>query len=295
MLWRGAANHKRPLRHEFPESRIAPLSQFMSPDSVKPVLHFVHANSFPAGTYRVFFEHLAPHYEVQALEMHAHNPQYPVTDGWGELVRELIDTLTARYRQPVILVGHSLGGILSLMAAKARPDLVRCVVMLDSPVVSGWKALALRTFKLLGIDKKFSPAQFSERRRNMWNSEEAAYQHFAAKEMFAIWPPEVLRDYIHAGIVRHPDGVTLKFTREIETAIYLSLPDNLGYILREAYPVPIGFVGGTESIECRQAGLEATQKLVGKNFTHITGGHLIPMEVPAQTAAAAHAMIQNLI
>jgi len=267
----------------------------MSPDSAKPVLHFVHANSFPAGTYRVFFEHLAPHYDVQALDMHAHNPEYPVTDGWGRLVQELVDTLTSRYQRPVILVGHSLGGILSLMAAKARPDLVRCVVMLDSPVVGGWKALALRIFKRLGIDKKFSPAQFSEKRRNVWKSAEAAYQHFATKEVFAVWPPEVLRDYVRAGVVPHSEGVTLRFTREIETAVYLCLPDKLGYILRKPYPVPIGFVGGTESIECRQAGLEATKKLVGANFVQITGGHLIPMEVPAQTAAATHAMIQNLI
>ncbi len=113
--------------------------------------------------------------------------------------------------------------------------------------------------------------------------------------MFAIWPPEVLRDYIHAGVVPHPEGVTLKFTREIETAIYLCLPDSLGAVLRKPFPVPIGFVGGTESVECRQAGLEATKKLVGDNFVQITGGHLIPMEVPAATAAATHAMIQKLI
>lgn len=267
----------------------------MPSDSAKPVLHFVHANSFPAGTYRVFFEHLAPHYDVQALDMHAHDPSYPVTDGWGVLAQELVDTLIARYQQPVILVGHSLGGILALLAAKARPDLVRCVVMLDSPVVTGWKALALKLFKRLGVDKKFSPAQFSEKRRNAWKSAEAAYQHFASKEVFAIWPPEVLRDYIHAGIVPQADGVGLRFTREVETAIYLGIPDNLAYLTRKPYPVPIGFVGGTESIECRQAGLDATKKIVGQNFMLIAGGHLIPMEVPVQAAAATHQMIQKLI
>ncbi|WP_394777815.1 alpha/beta hydrolase [Undibacterium sp.] len=271
----------------------------MPPDSAntpaKPILHFAHANSFPAGTYRVFFEHLSPYYDVRALEIHGHNPAYPVTDGWPHLVQELIDTLATRYHEPVILIGHSLGGILALMAAKARPDLVRCVVMLDSPVVGGWKALALRLFKKLGVDGKFSPAQFSVKRRNMWKSADAAYQHFAAKEMFAIWPPEVLHDYINAGVVPHAEGVTLKFTREVETAIYQCLPDSLGYVLRKPFPTPIGFVGGTESVECRQAGLDATRKLVGDNFVQITGGHLIPMEVPAATAAATHAMIQKLI
>ncbi|CAN5798184.1 alpha/beta hydrolase [soil metagenome] len=257
----------------------------------KPILHFVHANSFPAGTYRIFFHHLSAHYDVRALDIHAHNPAYPVTDGWPNLVQELIDTLTQRYQEPVILVGHSLGGILAFMVANLRPDLVRCVVVLDSPLVAGWRALMLRVSKVLGVDKKFSPARFSEKRRTLWKDAEAAYQHFASKEMFAIWPPEVLRDYIHCGVAPHPEGVTLRFTREIESQIYLTLPHHLGKIARRGLKVPVGFVGGTESVECRQAGLAATKKLVGSHFIKIPGGHLIPMEVPMQTAAAVHDMI----
>lgn len=269
----------------------------MSTESVKPVIHFAHANSFPAGTYRVFFDFLRTHYDVQALPLHGHNPAYPVTDGWPHLVQELIDALESRYQSPVILLGHSLGGMLSMMAAKARPDLVRCVVMLDSPLVGGWRATMLRLFKWIGLDKKFSPARFSEKRRNQWKDAEEAYKHFASKEMFAIWPPEVLRDYINAGIQpnQNGEGVTLRFTREVETAIYSTLPDGLGYLARKGLKVPIGFVGGTESVECRQAGLKATHQLVGNNFVQILAGHLLPMEVPEQAAAATHAMIQSLI
>jgi hypothetical protein len=113
--------------------------------------------------------------------------------------------------------------------------------------------------------------------------------------MFAIWPPEVLRDYIAAGVVPHVEGVTLRFTREVETEIYLTIPDHLAHLTRKPFPVPIGFVGGTESVECRQAGLDATRKIVGRNFALIEGGHLIPMEVPVQTAQATHRMIQELL
>ncbi|MDO8177654.1 MAG: alpha/beta hydrolase [Undibacterium sp.] len=257
----------------------------------KPILHFVHGNSFPAGTYGVFLKHLRAHYEAHSLEMHGHNPLYPVTDGWPFLVQELIDTLTKDYQQPVIMVGHSLGGILAFMVASLRPDLVRCVVVLDSPLVAGWRALMLRGSKKIGLDKKFSPARFSEKRRTLWKDTEEAYQHFASKEMFAIWPPEVLRDYMQFGLQPHPEGVTLRFTREIESQIYLTLPHHLGNIARRGLKVPVGFVGGTESVECRQAGLEATKKLVGKHFIKIPGGHLIPMEVPMQTATAVHEMI----
>ncbi len=260
-----------------------------------PILHFVHANSYPADTYRVFFNHLRQHYDVRALAMHAHNPKYPVRNGWNALKHELIDELASRYGQPVILVGHSMGGMLSLMVAKARPDLVRCVVLLDSPVIAGWRAFLLRIAKSLRIDKKLSPAQFSENRRNLWPDADAAYRHYAAKKMFAVWPPEVLRDYVEHGLVQHPKGVTLRFTREAETAVYRSLPHHIGALVRRPFPVPAGFIGGTDSVECRRAGLHATRRLTGRHFRKIPGGHLFPMESPAAAANAVHGMIQSLL
>ena len=60
-------------------------------------------------------EKVADDFDIQTLDMHAHNPRYPVTDGWPHLVDEYINELTTRYSEPVILVGHSLGGMLSVM------------------------------------------------------------------------------------------------------------------------------------------------------------------------------------
>ena len=257
------------------------------------LIQFVHANSFPTDTYRVFFSHLKAHYTISALPLHAHNPDYPIENGWAALVQELVDTLDPRH--PVILVGHSMGGMLSLMAARARPDLVRAVVLLDAPVVAGWRALLLRLVKAFGLDRKLSPARFSEKRRNQFPDREAAYQHYAAKPLFAAWPPAVLRDYVEHGTVARGDGVTLRFTREAETAVYRSLPHHLGSLLKGNFPVPVGFIGGAESAECRQAGLRATRRLVGRHFRRIPGGHLFPMEHPAAAAGAVHQMVQALL
>lgn len=261
----------------------------------KPVLHFVHANSFPAGTYRVLFRHLERHYDIHALPMYAHNPAYPVRDGWAELARELADELAARHDQPVILVGHSMGGVLSLMAAYAHPERVRCVVLLDAPVVAGWRAGVLAIAKALRLDNRVSPARLSARRKNLWPDAETAFRHYADKPMFAIWPKEVLQDYLEHGLAPHPEGVTLKFTREAETAVYRTLPHHIGRLVRGKFPVPVGFVGGTESVECRQAGLRATRKLVGRHFTLVPGGHLFPMESPSVAAEAIHGMVRQLL
>ncbi len=263
---------------------------------MKPKLHFSHANSYPAGTYRQLFELLGRDFEVGALDRHAHNPAFPVRDGWELLVDELIAELTERYRgEPVILVGHSLGGMLSVMAAARRPELARCVVMLDSPVVAGWRALVWRLAKLAGQGERLSPAQLSVKRRNVWPSVEDAMTHFASKRLFAAWAPGVLQDYLDAGLEPHPEGVQLRFTREAETAVYRTLPHHIGAMVAGRFPVPAGYLAGRTSEENRQAGLAATRALVGEHLHMMPGGHLFPMEFPALTAQAIRDMVTELL
>jgi pimeloyl-ACP methyl ester carboxylesterase len=260
----------------------------------KPLLHFSHANSYPAGTYRQLFAELGQWFDVRSFDMHGHDPDYPVDDGWHALTAELVVQLE-QYDTPAILVGHSLGGVLSLLAAHQRPSLARCVVMLDSPVVAGWRAVLWRLAKLRGWASRLSPARLSERRRTVWPDAASVYQHFASKPIFAAWAPGVLEDYLGSGLVPHPDGVQLRFSREIETEIYRTLPHDMGALLRKPFPVPVGFIGGTRSEELRQAGRAATRRLVGPNLAMIEGGHLYPMESPQVTARETHGMIARLL
>lgn len=260
----------------------------------KPLMHFSHGNSYPGGSYRQMLNYLREDFDVRLTDMYGHHPDYPVSDGWPKLVEHLIHTLEG-YGEPAILLGHSLGGMLSLMAAKQRPDLVRCVVMLDSPVVAGWRAMLWRLTKKRSWADNLSPAKFSLKRRHIFPDKAAAYQHFISKPVFAAWAPGVLEDYLDVGLTPHPEGVQLRFSREIETEIYRGLPHHLGSLMDDSYPVPIGFIGGDDSVELRQAGLTATRRLVGDNFVELKGTHLFPMESPEKAARLAREMIAKLL
>lgn len=261
----------------------------------KPPIVFAHANGFPAGTYRVLFAawRKAGH-AVHALERIGHDPQYPVSGNWPHLRQQLIDYIEAEVGGPAILVGHSLGGMLGLMVACRRPDLARGVVMLDAPVVAGWRAHSLRVLKASGLIRRVSPGRVSQRRRQHWPSRAAVHHHFASKHAFARWDPRVLADYEAAGFVERDGRVELAFAREIETRIYNTLPHNLGAMLRR-HPLrcPVAFVAGTQSVEIRQGGLEASRKLAGERFAWIEGTHLYPMEKPDETAAVVLRLIEG--
>jgi len=117
-----------------------------------PILHFSHANGFPAPSYAQMLEPLRARYRLGWVEAIGTDPRYPPTEGWPHLVQQLIDTLERDYGgEPVIGLGHSVGAYLSFLAAARRPELFRAVVMLDAPVIPAFKGHALHAVKRLGI------------------------------------------------------------------------------------------------------------------------------------------------
>lgn len=254
---------------------------------------FSHANGFPAGTYRVLFEHWrAAGYAVHAVERFGHDPRYPVTSNWRGLRDQLIHFIEGEVGDPAILVGHSLGGLLSLLAACKRPDLAAALVMIDSPVVTGWRAHGVRVLKRTGLMPRLSPGKVSRQRRHRWPDRAAVLAHFQAKPAFARWDPRVLGDYVAAGFDDHGDQVALGFHREVETRIYDTLPHHMGSIVKRHPPrCPVAFLAGTQSQELRQGGSAGAKALAQHRFHWMEGSHLFPMERPDETAAAVLAAL----
>ena len=260
---------------------------------------FSHANSFPASTYRVLFRSLRGRgFTVKAIEKFGHDPAYPVTSNWPKLVQQLCEFTTQeadKAGQPVWLAGHSLGGYLSLMTAMRLPQLVKGLVLIDSPILGGWKSHALSVAKHTGLVGSFSPGAVSKRRRNSWASIDEAFAHFRPKKAFAQWDEQVLRDYVTYGTEERDGKRFLAFDRDVETAIYNGLPHNLERQLKK-HPLqcPVHFIGGTDSAEMRQVGMVLTNRVAKGRVTMLDGSHLFPMERPVETAAAIEEAIRSM-
>jgi pimeloyl-ACP methyl ester carboxylesterase len=257
---------------------------------------FAHANGFPAGTYEPIFDiWRAAGWRVEAPARFSHDARYPVTSNWPRLRDQLTDFIVANDLAGAMLVGHSLGGLVSLMAACKRPDLVGGLVMLDSPIVAGWRAHSVHMAKRLGLIERVGPGAVARRRRHEWPTREAVHAHFSAKSAFARWDPRMLDAYVKAGFdelpatAGEPDAaatkVVLAIQRDVETRIYNTLPHHVPALLRKHPPrCAVGFIAGTRSAEMRQGGFASSHKLAGDRWRWIEGSHLYPMERPDDTA-----------
>ncbi|WP_439537623.1 alpha/beta fold hydrolase [Methyloversatilis sp.] len=258
----------------------------------QPVL-FLHANGYPAGVYRQFLAALARHHPVSAIDViaAAHGPGR----GWRNLLTQVLARVDALPDEPLVLVGHSMGGYLAAMTAARRPTRVAQVVLIDAPLVGGWRSAVLTASHASGLSRRFGPAPIAARRRMHWPSRDDARQHLAGKPFVQRWAPGVLDDFLAAALTDHPDGgVTLTIAREAERDIYATLAHRAA--LRAVRTLrrrgtPIGFVAGSQSEELRLAGRDANRAFWGEDWHELDTGHLVPMEAPQACAAAVHALL----
>ena len=241
-------------------------------------------------------------YRVKSIEKLGHDTAYPVTSNWPHLVQQLADFSADQVEktgQAAWLVGHSLGGFLSLMCATQHPELggkpIRGVVLLDAPVIGGWRATGLGLAKRSRLVGALSPGAVSQKRRHQWASIDEALAHFSRKKMFALWHPQSLRDYVEQGTHDVDGQRILSFDRAVETAIYNTLPDNLQSLLKR-HPMqrPVTFIGGSQSQEIRRVGMALTEKVTHRRIMMLDGTHLFPMENPLACAAAVEAALLNM-
>lgn len=102
-------------------------------------LFLCHGFSGSAHDFALVIEELAPSREVVAIDHRGHgrSQKLGATDRYSidRLATDLIAMLDAEVGRPVDLLGHSMGGAISLQVTLRRPDLVRSLILMDT---SAW-------------------------------------------------------------------------------------------------------------------------------------------------------------
>ncbi|MFT2090506.1 alpha/beta fold hydrolase [Paraglaciecola sp. 2405UD69-4] len=246
---------------------------------------FAHANGFPMGSYSRLFAGLSKNIELFGLSKFAHSEAFPVNSNLTSLKLELIHYLETQVGKPCYLVGHSMGAVISFMAACDRPDLAKGVIMLDPPIASGFSRLVFRAMKIFKQTDRFTPAAKSKSRCYEWPVGTDLVNYFEGKALFKNFDKACIQDYVSSAIAEKQDGLHLNYDPNIETEIYRNVPDNI-HTYYKRLTVPAVLISGEKSELNSAFFLSSFLKNTGLEHQVISdGGHMFPLEQPAKVAA----------
>jgi pimeloyl-ACP methyl ester carboxylesterase len=242
-----------------------------------PAFYFAHANGFNAQTYCELLSPLAEGSHVLASDARGHGqtelPAEPgMAKGWTILRDDLIGVLETLNLGPMVLGGHSLGAVVSLMVATTRPDLVRGLVLVEPVLVPG------------DTPDRNNPGpalmEMTQRRREKFLSFDDVLNAYRGRGAFESWPEQVLIDYLQSGLKTEPDCVRLACAPRWEADIYggsVIGAANLGASVR----CPITLIYGDTNSTTPAGEAQILAQDANARLVKVTGAsHFLPMERP---------------
>lgn len=250
-------------------------------DPKRPVdLVFVHANGFNALTYRTLLAPLSGSLRIWAPDLRGHGGTTLSTEAggrrdWHDHRDDLVDLLDSLDGPPVVLAGHSMGGISALLAAAERPDRVGGLVLLDPVIWSRWAVAAFKLPLLDRIASRIPLVKNALRRRAVFDSREQAMAAYSGRGAFRGWPEMMLADYLADGLIETPDGFILACDPAWEASNYAAQSHDPWRALKRL-DRPVRVVRAGDGSTCHLS--ETPRGLSQVTVDTVSGGtHFFPM------------------
>lgn len=250
-------------------------------------MHFLHANGYPPDCYQPLLDLLKPHYHLFGMTL---RPLWPNANmgeikNWVPYSDDLGRFLSDKGTDPVVGVGHSIGGTVTLRAALREPNKFRALILLD-PVLFVPSFIAMwKMIYGLGLGKRLHPKVTGAlKRRKTFDDLETVFRGYRTREVFKYMSDESLRMYIE-GITKPKasGGYELVFSPEWESHIYLTGLQDFD-IWRELpkLEVPTLIIRGAQTDTFLEKAANLVKKKNSKIQIEIMEGstHILPLEHP---------------
>lgn len=254
-----------------------------------PLINLAVANGFPPQTYHPLLDPLTGHCRIVCALPRPLWPDPPPPEsvtGWPDLADDLLRALDARGLADVIAVGHSMGGIFSLIAAAKEPERFRALVLLDPTALPPYLLAGIRLLRGLGQQERLPLVRGARKRRAHFPDREAAFDYWRPKPLFRGWTDEALRFYVEG--MTEPDpagGWRLAWSPDWEARVYATVvADPYRWARRLPASLPVLVVRGQQTDAFTAASERAFRRAApGATYRTIAGhGHLFPHTAPDQ-------------
>ncbi len=191
--------------------------------------HFLHANGLCAGTYLPLFELLENDFTMLATDIPGHGDSAPHGTErirhWDVFVDPVKDAIQTHMKPKVVGAGHSLGAVVTLLAAAKHPELFSHIILIDPVIFIRPMLLLFALARRTGLMPWNPLAQGARRRKTVFESQDEALRRFTSgRGMFGTWNRPYIEAFCHHGLSWNGDGTgSLKCHPETEAQIYESI------------------------------------------------------------------------
>lgn len=256
-----------------------------------PLLHIAHATGLCSNVYTELSKKLSEKYKVVGLDFRGHGKTLAYADSstlssWEVFYRDLEDFF--RYlNQPVVAIGHSMGGTVSAVLAARYPELISKLILIEPGFMPPlWRPFVYFAQKS-GLSMHVPFVTRATKRKNIWRNHTDVLDDLTHKGPFKSWRKTILMDYISKGTKTLEDG----------SIQFLCHPLWEGKILATA---PVGIWSEVSKIKCptlviygenSRTFLPSVVAKLKRTLPHAllfkmrNTGHFIPMERPEELSA----------
>lgn len=189
-------------------------------------LHFLHANGYPPDCYKPLFDLLKKDYHLFGMTLRPLWPDSKIKDihDWRPFSDDLLHFLSDRQTDPVIGVGHSIGGIVTLRAAVRDPRKFRALILLEPVLFVPSFLVMWNLVRAVGLGNKLHPKIAGAlKRRRTFDNIVMIFRGYRSREVFKYMSDESLLAYIEGITSQRSDGsFELAYSPEWESHIYLT-------------------------------------------------------------------------
>lgn len=285
-----------PWTHATPEGFC--LRGWHSPPRGKPLLHFLHGNSFCGRVYEPMLAPLSDDFDLWLSDVQGHGDSDHGTRflGWNRNADLAMEALRAQGQAfahvPHVAVGHSFGGVLTSLILGERAHRFERAVLLDPVLFPPAMLLGMSMAELTGMTRHTPLARAARKRRHHWASREEARTLLHPKGTYKGWSDEAMQAFVTHALKASPDGgVELKCRPSREAEVFSTAPDRLWTLLGRV-TTPTLVLHAANSFPFVK---EAVVRWQGLNDSvtaqEVQGGHCFMQEEPAQAARTLRAYL----
>ena len=247
-----------------------------------PPLVLAHATGFHGRVWEPLAAHLTG-FHLWSIDMRAHGDSDAPRDRpleWYGFADDVLSVIDGIGLEKPYGVGHSKGAASLLLAEQARPGTFTALYLYEPVVVP--------TDNVAGHNPDNPLSNGARRRRDTFDSLDAAYENYASKPPFSTLHPEVLRVYVDYGFTQNVDGtVSLKCRPENEAEVYAHGMSHHAFAALHAVTCPVTIAMGVEDGVPAIFGRPIAETLPRGSIASFPNlAHFGPLEDPATIAAS---------